>query len=129
MELLFEIFFEFLAEVVLQVFLEVLFEIGLHSIAAPFKQKPNPWLAALGYGFFGAIAGALSLWLFPKLFFISRLGSITGLVLIPVLAGSAMAAIGTWRRHRGQALIRLDRFTYGYLFALGMALVRLQFGQ
>ena len=44
-----------------------------------------------------------------------------------LLAGLAMAALGAWRSRRGQATLRIDRFSYGYLFALSMALVRSQF--
>ena len=40
-----------------------------------------------------------------------------------------MATIGAWRIRRGQAVWRIDRFAYGYLFALGLALVRFQFTQ
>ena len=39
-----------------------------------------------------------------------------------------MAGIGAWRRRRDQELIRLDRFAYGYLFALAMAAIRFAFG-
>ena len=46
------------------------------------------------------------------------------LLLVPGLAGLAMNALGAWRLRRDQALIRLDRFGYAYLFALGMSLVR-----
>jgi hypothetical protein len=35
-----------------------------------------------------------------------------------------MSAIGIWRRRRGKELIRLDRFAYGYLFALAMGIIR-----
>jgi hypothetical protein len=46
----------------------------------------------------------------------------------PGRAGLAMMARGAWRRRRDQELIRLDKFAYGYLFALAMALVRFNFG-
>ena len=128
MELLIEIIFEFLAEVVLQVLMEALVEFGMQSFTAT-SRKPKPWLAALGYSLSGAIAGTISLWLFPKHFFTSDFGRITGLILVPVAAGASMAAIGAWRRNQGQELIQLDRFTYGYLFAMCMTLVRFHFGQ
>jgi hypothetical protein len=35
-----------------------------------------------------------------------------------------MCLVGAWRLRREQELVRLDRFAYGYLFALAMALVR-----
>jgi len=128
MELLFELLFEFFAELLLQVVAEVLFEIGLRSLAAPFKKRPHPFLASIGYVLFGAFAGALSLWIFPTLFIGSHAGRIANAVVTPFVAGACMAAIGAWRRRRDQDLILLDRFAYGYLFALVMALVRLRFG-
>jgi len=38
-----------------------------------------------------------------------------------------MSAMGYWRARRGQAVLRIDRFAYGYLFALTFALVRFWF--
>jgi hypothetical protein len=104
-------------------------EIGWHSLAAPFRRSPNPYLATIGYVAFGAIAGALSVLAFPALMIASPAGRIVNVVLTPVVAGAAMAAIGSWRRRRDQPTILLDRFAYGYLFALVMALVRLRYGQ
>jgi len=128
MEFLFELLFEFIGELLLQIFAELLFEIGLRSLAAPFKRKPNPFLATVGYVMFGAAAGGLSLWVFPSLFISSHTGRIANAILTPFITGGCMAAIGAWRRRREQELILLDRFAYGYLFALVMALVRLRFG-
>ena len=128
MEFLFELLFEFIGELVLQVAVEVLFEMGLRSLAAPFRKRPNPYLASIGYVLFGAAAGGLSLWAFPSLFIGSHAGRIANAVVTPFIAGGCMAAIGAWRRRRDQELILLDRFAYGYLFALVMALVRLRFG-
>ena len=128
MEILFELLFQFLAEVLLQVVFEVLAELGLHSVREPFRKPPNPWFAAVGYAIFGAVAGGLSLWDFPSLFMASHAAQVANLVLAPVAAGAAMAAVGAWRRRRDQELIRIDRFAYGYLFALAMAAVRFVFG-
>ena len=84
--------------------------------------------ATIGYVLFGAVAGGLSLWAFPTLFINSHAGRIANVVVTPLISGGCMAAIGAWRRRRDQELIFLDRFAYGYLFALVMALVRLRFG-
>jgi hypothetical protein len=127
MEVLFEILFEFIGEVLLQIFFEFLAEFGLHCLGAPFKKPPNPWLAAIGYALFGAIAGGLSLWLVPHLFIHTHTGQIVNLLLAPVVAGLAMSALGAWRRRRHLTIIRLDKFAYGYVFALAMALVRFAF--
>ncbi|HAV63017.1 MAG TPA: hypothetical protein DCY13_11705 [Verrucomicrobiales bacterium] len=121
---MFELLFQFVGEILLQVIFEAMAELGLRSAAAPFNRRPNPWLAALGYALFGALSGGLSVLVFPALFIDSPEGRFANLLLTPVLAGAAMALLGAWRRRRGQALIRLDRFAYGYLFALSMALTR-----
>jgi hypothetical protein len=128
MELLFELLFQLLGELLLQLFAEALFELGLRSIAEPFRIKPNPWLAAVGYIVLGGAAGGLSLLVFPHAFIASDFGRLVNLGITPVLAGSAMAALGAWRRSHDQELIRIDRFAYGYLFAIAMAFVRFHFG-
>lgn len=127
MEFLFDFLFQLIGEVILQIIFEFLFEIGLHSLREPFRKPPNPWLAAAGYALFGALAGGLSLWLFPRLFIHWHGGQILNLLLAPILAGLAMSALGAWRRRRKQSTIRLDKFAYGYVFALAMALVRFGF--
>jgi hypothetical protein len=102
----------------------------LHKARDSYKKNPpNPWLAGIGFAIFGAVAGAISLWIFPHLFITSHAAQIVGLALTPFLSGAAMVAIGAWRRSRDQEIIRLDKFAYGYLFALSMALVRYSFGQ
>jgi len=128
MEVLLEILVQFVGEVLLQVVFEVLAEAGLRVFQEPFRKPPNPWLAAVGYGVMGAILGAISLLILPGLLMASREAQIANLILTPLVAGAVMAAIGAWRRRRHQELIRLDRFAYGYLFALAMALVRFSFG-
>ncbi len=105
----------------------MLVELGLHSVAEPFRKRPNVWLAVLGYALLGAGLGALSLWAFPG--HLTREGwpRLLNLVLTPVLAGLAMAWLGRWRARRGDPVLRIDRFAYGYLFALAVAVVRFNF--
>jgi hypothetical protein len=129
MEAIFEFIFSVLGELLLQLVIELLFEFGLRSIREPFRHEPRPWLAALGYAMLGAIAGAISLALKPSLMIDSEFGRLVNLGLTPVLMGCVMAAVGALRRSRDQELIRIDRFAYGYLFALAMAFVRFWFGQ
>ncbi|MEO7338033.1 MAG: hypothetical protein ABIV63_15780 [Caldimonas sp.] len=130
MEVLLEILLEFFGEALLQIFAEALVEIGLQRLVVPSRQgrSLNPYLATIGYVLFGAVVGALSLWLFPTLFIRSHSGRIANAVVTPFVAGATMVAIGAWRRRRDQPLVLLDRFAYAYLFALVMALVRLRFG-
>ncbi len=124
-----EFLFEIVGEILLQVVLEALAELGLHSVAAPFRKPPNPWLAAIGYTIFGAAAGGLSLWLFPENFVVGEALRILNLVVTPIAVGLLMCALGAWRVRRGDAVLRIDRFAYGYLFALALALIRFWFAK
>jgi hypothetical protein len=115
---------QIIGELVLQIVAEVLVELGLHSIAEPFRQPPNPWLASVGYALFGAVAGGLRLLLPPDHMMPAGVARLANLALTPVLVDGAMMALGAWRAQRGEPVLRIDRFAYGYLFALGLALVR-----
>jgi hypothetical protein len=122
-----EFIVEVLGEFLLQVLGEALLELGFHSLAEPFRKPPNPWLAALGYAIFGALAGGLSLLVFPAHLTPAGLPRLANLLLTPLAVGLCMGAMGTWRAKRGDSVLRIDKFSYGYLFALIMALVRFQF--
>jgi hypothetical protein len=122
LEFLFEVCGEFLVQLVL----EALAEAGLHVASGEARKPPSPILAALGYALFGALAGGISVWIFPHNF-VPAPWRIANTLVTPVLAGWAMAALGAWRERRGQNRVRLDQFSYGYLFALSLALVRFNF--
>src|SRR5262249_3033615 len=95
-----------------------------HALAEPFRKEPNPWVAALGYVLLGVILGGLTVWLVPS--YMVKMPALrwVNLALTPVLAGGCMSALGAWRRKRGQPVLRIDRFSYGYLFAFSVAFVR-----
>lgn len=124
-----EFLIELLGEFLLQVAIEALAELGFHSLAEPFRRPPSPWLAALGYALFGAAAGALSLWALPALLVQDPTLRLVNLALTPVAVGLAMSLMGAWRARRGDPVLRIDRFAYGYLFALALALVRFWFAR
>lgn len=121
-----EFLIEIIGELLLQACIEFLGEIGLRSLAEPFRKPPNPWLAALGYFIFGALAGGISLLVFPTHLVAEEL-RLANLVLTPIVVGLLMAALGAWRARHGQIILRIDRFSYGFLFALSLALVRFGF--
>lgn len=123
LEFLFEVFGEFL----FQILLEALAEAGLHALSDPLRKPPNPWLAALGYLLLGTLVGGVSVLVFPHNM-VPVPWRISNLLVTPVAAGVMMSALGAWRERRGQDRIRIDRFSYGYLFAFGLALVRFYAG-
>jgi hypothetical protein len=132
-EILLEILFavlEVVGELLLQVFAEALFEFGLQCLGEVFRRPKtlHPVPAAIGYAMLGATAGAISLTVLPHRLIGTAWLRIVNLVVTPLIAGAVMAAIGAWRRKRDQELIRLDRFAYGYVFALAMAVVRIVWG-
>lgn len=122
-----EFVFEIVGEFLLQVLVEALAELGLHSLGEPFRRRPNPWLAGLGYAIFGAIAGGITLWLLPDHMVRNEVLRKINLLATPLAAGGMMCLIGAWRARRGDDVLRIDRFAYGYVFALSMALVRFVF--
>ena len=111
----------------LQIVAEGLFEFGLYSLAEAFerKRRRNSFLAAIGYLLWGGIIGAVTLLIFPSLMIENHSYRILNLFFAPIVAGIAMSAMGSWRRKKGHDLLRIDSFTYGALFAFGLALVRL----
>lgn len=122
-----EIIVQIIGEFLLQVLGEALAELGFHSLAEPFRKPPNPWLAAVGYFLFGAIFGGISLWIVSTHLVTSEHWRIVNLIVTPLAVGLGMSAVGAWRARRGQPVLRIDRFSYGYLFALSFALIRYWF--
>lgn len=128
-EALFEILVEAFGEFFLQVFFEALARAGIHFIRDPDKEPrdQSKLLLFAGYVTLGAIGGAISLWLLPNYLLRSHTARLAYLVLAPAAAGGLMALIGVLRSRLGQRRYGIDRFFYGYVFALAFALVRFQF--
>ena len=122
MEFLFEFIFEFILEILIQ----ILAELGLHSIKEAYRER-NPFFALFGYLLLGLLSGGVSVLLFPHSFIRSQRFHGISLVIIPLLGGAVMSGIGMLRRRRGDELIQLDSFSYGAVFAFGMALIRFLF--
>jgi hypothetical protein len=124
-----EFLLEVIGEFLLQAIAEILFEFGFHALGEPFRRPPNPWIAAVGYLLFGAILGGLPPGLPQPLGRCWGALRVVNLVVTPLVVGSLMAVLGRWRAHRGESVLRIDRFAYGYLFALALALVRFWFAK
>jgi uncharacterized membrane protein YqjE len=110
-------------EFFLQMFTAVIAEFGIRCMEETFKGTPSSLMAASGYAILGALAGLASVLVVPALLADPHV-RIANLVVTPILAGVAICQVGAWRLRREQELVRLDRFAYGYVFALAMALVR-----
>lgn len=122
-----EILFEFLAEFIIQVLGEAMIELSCHSIAETFRRPANPRLAWFGFCLLGAVLGGLSLLVFPIHFISIGYMRLFNLFFTPIAVGLCMTLLGAWRENRGDPVLRIDRFSYGYLFALVFAFVRFSF--
>ena len=122
-----ELLIELFGELLLQGIAEVLAEFGLRTFGESIRRPRNPWLAAVGYAAFGAIAGGLSLLVFANHLVPAGPWRIVNLIATPPAVGAMMAALGTWRAKRGEPVLRIDRFSFGVLFAFAFALVRYYF--
>jgi hypothetical protein len=124
-----ELLFEFFGEFFLQLFFEALAQAGVHAVRHPDREprELNRWLVGLGYALLGGLGGALSVWLLPHYLLRAHVARLAYLLIAPIAAGCAMAAVGHWRSRRGLALAGIDRFAFGYVFALVFAIVRFLF--
>jgi hypothetical protein len=121
-----EAILEFLGEFLLQVAIQLLVDLGFHVVVEPFRKTPNPLVAAVGHFVLGALAGALSLWLVPA-HLVPVAWRAANLAFTPLAVGFMMLIIGSLRSKQGLSVLRIERFVYGYLFALGVAIARFYF--
>ncbi len=115
---------EALYEIVAQIIGEVLLELGWLGIRTGFDLTTDPLveqrpvLAAVGYGFTGAAAGALSLALWPSRMALSLTYRLAIVAIAALAGGGVMAGIGAWRARHHRRTTRLATFGYGAVFAL-----------
>ncbi len=126
-EILFELLLQFLLEVVVQGG----FELGFRGLAEPFRKdrRPNIWLGLLAYTGMGALSGIVSIWLIPMHLVKHPLLQYGSLALTPIALGFLFEWLGRRREAKGKPKMLLDRFSYGFVFALTMGLIRFWFAQ
>jgi len=126
MDALLEFLFNLLGELLLQIVGQILFELGIHAVGQVFEDRKcrNPWFAGIGNCILGVLAGFLSLLIFHHSLAKHETFRLANLIITPIAAGSLMWLIGYWRTKRDRKTISLESFWQGFIFALGMALVR-----
>jgi len=125
MEFLLQIFLEFLLQVVGGLITDVV----LHALSRFIRSRRtlNALVTLIMYLGLGLFVGWLSILIFPEAFVRSSNLHGISLLITPVLAGFTMSALGWIRLRQRKTLIRLETFSCGFLFAFGMALIRLLF--
>ena len=128
LEVLFELLFEFFGEFVLQLVFELFggaFKAGWYKLTG--RDKPTTVMQETGWAVVtGLVAGALTVWLFPRLAIRLHWLQILNLVLAPVAAGLLVERARAWRESR--RTFSLPVFAYAALFGLAFALTRWLFG-
>jgi hypothetical protein len=119
MSLLLELIIEFFVQFVG----EMLFEIAAQNLK---RDKPvvHPVLAVPVYALIGAGLGLMTAVFFPHHLISHPMAKYINLAVTPLLVGLAMGLVGAWRAKKGGTLVRIDKFWYGYAFALAFALSR-----
>jgi hypothetical protein len=120
---------EFIVEFLLQFVIEVLFELGIRGVwNRRERKKPVHFiLAGIYYAALAAIAGFATVIFFPEHFIKDGNLRLANFVVTPILVGSMMGIRGKALRRKGKLLIRLDTFSYGFLFAFVFAAIRFWF--
>lgn len=126
MEIILECIINFFADFLLQLICELVLEFGLRRFADNAStERCIPVISFVGYGILGLFAGGASLLLFPHPFTRSSRFHGISLLITPVLTGLAMSCMGWLRKRQGKVVLRIDTFSYGFIFAFGIALIRL----
>jgi hypothetical protein len=128
-----------IAELFLETFLEViaatvvdLASRALLGLLAGLAEavKDNRFLTGFTYALLGMLAGTLSLLVLPHTL-IHREPPIRfhgiSLIISPIIAGLVLSLFGAFMRRWGKKATPIETFSYGFAFALGMALIRFFF--
>ena len=128
LEVLFELLFEFFGEFILQLVFELFggaFKAGWYKLTG--RDKPTTVMQETGWAVVtGLVAGALTVWLFPRLAIRLHWLQILNLMLAPVAAGLLVERARAWRESRRTFSVPV--FAYAALFGLAFALTRWLFG-
>jgi hypothetical protein len=125
MELLVQFFFELLLQLIGGIFVGGFLHFS--SSARWIQRSVNALYTAILFFVLGTLMGLFSILFFPTAFV--RSSSLHGISLLitPVLAGAIMSLIGLVRERQGKPVVRLESFTYGFIFAFAIALIRFLF--
>ena len=117
-----QLFIEFLLEVIGGLILDLM----VHCVVRipGFRSSFNAIATLLLFFGLGVSTGLLSLLVFPISFIKSSTLPGISLVITPTMVGLTMGIVGWRRRRDGHLVTELESFTYGFVFAFGVALMR-----
>jgi hypothetical protein len=122
---------EFLLEFIVEYLFLTLIELLVNGVFGSFsllsKQKISRLLYFACHLILGILIALLSLKLLPKLLIPGLPAQVFSLVLTPLLVGLTLSAVEGWKRKDEEVALALDKFIYGYFFALSIVVIRFIF--
>ena len=115
-----------IAEAILEIAGESLLSLLARAIGSIFNYffELNPIAISVGLAILGTGAGFLSVTAFPHpLVHPSRMHGLS-ILLSPFITGLVMSQAGRVLRKQGRKTVPIESFSYGYIFAVAMAVVR-----
>lgn len=127
LEILIEIIFEF----IIQLFAEGIAELLVRGIGIVLgdKKPTQNGLTFFAYIGLGILFGGISLAMKREHFIIDPTLRIMNLIFTPVFIGLIMSWRGKSLKKKEAKTIKLDSFTYGFIFSFTIALIRYLYGK
>ena len=131
MEIIFEIIFQLIFEVVFQTIAQLLIEVGLGRFVVWLKTKVEGDRVLLGtlYFLFGLILGGFSQFLFPEPIIKNYVVKALYFILSPILIGLSLCFF-SWvinGKSLGDKFFKIEKFAFGFIFAVAFSLTRFYF--
>jgi uncharacterized protein YacL len=120
-EMLGEALMEVICGFIADIFLRIVRK--FHSKLAPFPTA----IIVVGYILAGAVFGVVSVLLSPHQITPHTRFHGINLLISPIIVGLVMSYVGVSNRKRERQTVRIESFGYGFVFALGMAIIRFIF--
>ncbi len=123
MEFFLELLFQLFGELILQLFVELFFRPFLPE-APTYKDDASPLSNTIAFGIMGAVCGGVSLLLFRHLLIRNRMLQLANLFGTPLILGALVSYLGRRRANKGLEPFPIDKFLYGFIFALAFGVIR-----
>ena len=117
---------EVLFEAIFEIALEGLASLLIRAIAKFLKTVSDvkPVAATLALAMLGALVGFFSAVAFPHSFVHPSRFHGVSVIASPLITGMVMSQLGRFLRNHGKRVMPIESFSYGFVFAIAMALVR-----
>jgi len=122
---------EILGEVLLEAFSGIFADFFLRALRKFYRTtRLIPSVLLVVYCFlFGAIFGLVSVLILPHQIAPHTRFHGVNLLISPVIVGLIMSLVGLSNRRRNRRTVQIESFGYGFVFAFGIAIVRLFLAQ